>query len=233
MSLSSDLFRLQKIDTQRDQAYSRVREIEAILRRDEALIQAQDFAASAERNLMTAQMNLKKMEEAARLHSIKIEQNQASLYGGHVRNPKELQDLQNESAALKRHLAILEDDQIEAMIAVEAAEKELEIARSKVKDAEAKAVEKQASLLGERDRLQRDITQIESERLSLARSIPAENINAYERLRQQKRGIAVARATDETCSICGAMLTPKEWQLARSPHQLFYCPSCGRILYAG
>jgi predicted nucleic acid-binding Zn-ribbon protein len=233
MSLSSDLFRLQKIDSQRDQASSRIREIEMVLKSDEALLRAQELVSSADQDLNQSQKILKRAEESVRSQNIKIEQNQASLYGGKVRNPKELQDLQNEAAALKRHLIILEDEQLEAMFAVEEAEKALHNAKNKLKDAEASAIEKQSSLIGERDRLLREVSQIETERQSIIRSLPAENIAVYDRIRQQKRGIAVARATDETCSACGAMLTPKEWQLARSPHHLFYCPSCGRILYAG
>jgi predicted nucleic acid-binding Zn-ribbon protein len=233
MSLSSDLFRLQKIDTQRDQSATRIQEIETILRSDEALIRAQELATKADQDLSNAQKKLKHAEEAARNHHIKIEQNQASLYGGHVRNPKELQDLQNESAALKRHLSTLEDEQLELMIAVEDAEKSKDMALRSLKEAEAKAIEKQAILVGERDRLLREVTQVETERQSIIHSIPPENLAMYDRLRQQKRGIAVARATDETCSACGSQLTPKEWQLARSPQKLFLCPTCGRILYAG
>ena len=233
MSLSSDLFRLQNIDTLRDQANARLREIEQILKSDQALIQAQEAASKAENDLAAARNNLHGAENAVQDQMIKIEQNQSSLYGGRVRNPKELQDLQNEAAALKRHLSAIEDQQLEAMIALEEAEKQREQKQQGLQSAEAKAIEKQASLIGERDRILRDLSQAEIERATLLPSISSENVAAYERLRQQKRGIAVAKATDQTCSICGAMLTPKEWQQARSPHQLFFCPSCGRILYAG
>ncbi len=58
-----------------------------------------------------------------RAQKVKIEQTEATLYGGKVRNPKELQDLQNEAAALKRYLAVLEDRQLEQMIALEDVEK--------------------------------------------------------------------------------------------------------------
>ena len=74
---------------------------------------------------------------------------------------------------------------------------------------------------------------LETERQAVVASISSDTLKLYERLRQQKRGLAVTTAKDASCDTCGATLTAAEWQLARSPGQMSYCPSCGRILYAG
>ena len=52
----------------------------------------------------------------------KLQQAEASLYGGTVRNPKELQDLQAEVASLKKHLITLDADEIAWMEKLEAAD---------------------------------------------------------------------------------------------------------------
>ncbi len=126
MSQSLDLYRLQRIDSQREKAASRIRTIEQILSTDLALQQAQNDKAAREATLQSARQKLKQAEDAVQSQTIKIEQNQAALYGGKVKNPKELQDLQNESSALKRYLSVLEDQQLDAMLALENAEQEYE-----------------------------------------------------------------------------------------------------------
>ena len=52
----------------------------------------------------------------SRIEWIKLDQNQSSLYGGKITNPKELQDLQIESDALHRKITDLEDKLIDLMI---------------------------------------------------------------------------------------------------------------------
>ena len=60
----------------------------------------------------------------------RVGQAEASLYGGHVQNPKELQDLQKDVASLKRHLETLEERELEAMEAAENAEKDFAAAEA-------------------------------------------------------------------------------------------------------
>jgi uncharacterized protein len=66
-----------------------------------------------------------------------MQTSEASLYGGKIRNPKELQDLQVEIAALKRRTATLEDEQLEAMLAVEDAETQLTEANKNLNEVKA------------------------------------------------------------------------------------------------
>ncbi len=233
MSQSLDLYRLQSIDAQRDQACARVKEIERIMNEDRRVIEATELVNRSKRDLENTRRRLHQAEENVQSQTIKIEETEAALYSGRVRNPKELQDLQNEVAALKRHLETLENNQLEIMIAVEKAEE----AQAKVEETLNRLLtqvkQEQAGLLGEREHLQRDLERLENEHAILANSIPDQSRQLYERLRQQKRGLAVARVTENACSACGTTLTPAEWQAARAPHQISLCPTCGRILYAG
>jgi uncharacterized protein len=233
MSQSSDLFRLQRIDTRRDQAQARVREIDHILESDAAIRQAKECFDSAEKELTAARHSLRDAEGTVEAQRIKIEQTESSLYGGKVRNPKELQDLQNEAASLKKYLLILEDRQLDAMITLEQAEAEHKRCQSQLESAHSAFSQKQSGLLQERELLQKEIVKLDSERLAASSQIPAANLAEYEKLRQQKRGLAVTAVVDESCDGCGATLAPAEWQAARSPQRLVLCPSCGRILYAG
>ena len=233
MSQSFKLFRLQQIDSQLDRIRARLQEIEAALIEDLALRQAQQRAQMADEALGAEQKLLRRAEENVHDQRIKIEQTEATLYGGKVRNPKELQDLQNETAALKRYLSVLEDRQLEVMMTVEQAEAAHQAALADLEEVRELFARQHQDLAAERDVLLMDLARVEAERQAAASSIPAADISLYEKLRQQRRGIAVAKVTDKACSACGSTLNAALLHAARSPNQITRCDMCGRILYGG
>ena len=122
MSQSFKLFRLQQIDSELDKIYSRLNEIEAKLADDLQIRLAQEKVEDAHQEQNDAALQLRRAEVDVQSQRSKIEQSEATLYSGKVKNPKELQDLQNEAEALKRYLTILEDRQLEAMLVLDDAE---------------------------------------------------------------------------------------------------------------
>jgi uncharacterized protein len=233
MNQSSQLYQVQKIDTALDQANTRLAEINRIIEADKSVQTAQDLVTSATKSVQSARRALTNIEDTVKAVHIKIQTSEASLYGGKIRNPKELQDLQNEIAALKRRHTSLEDDQLEAMLAYEEAEDVLEEANKRLVAVKADFASQQASLLGEQSQLFKTVERLQAERNATAQSILPDNIQIYERLRKQKRGLAVVLVEDGSCSGCGSSVRPAEIQTARSPAQMLPCSSCGRILYAG
>lgn len=233
MSQAFHLLQLQKIDSQLDQIEIRSQEINSLLSDHSQLEEAQRHLQQAEMALREKQLALKRIEQDVQTKRIKLEQSEENLYSGRVKIPKELRDLENEVQALKRALAILEDRQLEAMIELERAETEYRQAEAQAQQAQAEEAERHASLRGELDSLARSRERLLREREVILNQIEPQNQAIYQQLRLRKRGIAVATVVDETCSACGSTLTPAERQAARFPHQLVFCSSCGRILYAG
>ena len=228
MSQSFHLYQIQKIDTQLDQIEARRAEITSILEKDVRMRNAQKHLDEAHVQVHQLQHALREMEEITRAKRIKIEQSEAALYGGSVRSPKELQDLQTEVASLKKHLATLEDQQLEKMMQLEAAE-----AQRAFDELDEQLISEYASLNGEKSQLERQRERLNAERTVISGQISAENLEVYQRLRQQKKGQAVVPIEDESCGVCGATLTPAECQAAKSPLKIIFCSACGRILYAG
>jgi predicted nucleic acid-binding Zn-ribbon protein len=228
-----NLYRLQKIDSRRDLVSSRLAEIDKIMSENEILRQSRERSETAKHAHQEALRNLKMLEDAVQSQQIKIEENNAALYGGRIHNPKELQDLQNDITSLKKHLTTLEDQQLEAMIALESLEAQFNAAQDDLKAVIAQSISTNSTLVGEQTSLRKELDRLETEHQAVVASISPDSLKLYERLRQQKRGLAVTTAKDASCDACGATLTPAEWQVARSPGQMSYCPSCGRILYAG
>jgi hypothetical protein len=231
MNQTLSLYRLQQTDSQISRVQARLQAIQKILEDDEALRQACAQTEVAEKNRLAAERALRQAEDTVRDQHIKIEQTESSLYSGSVHNPKELQDLQNDVAALKRHLATLEDRQLEAMLVCEKAESAHQAAQVALQAVRSQLNEQNQSLGQEQSSLQREATKLEAERQAIANAIPTQFIEGYNQLRQTRGGVAVAAISESACAACGSGLTPAEQQAARSAAQIARCPSCGRILY--
>lgn len=233
MNQASQLYQVQKIDTTLDQANARLAEITRIIESDKSLAMAEDDLTRAKHHLHQARRNLAMIEDNIQSVQIKQQTSEANLYGGRIRNPKELQDLQQEINALKRRLSALEDEQLEAMLVIEEAESSYSLADSTLNKVKAIVASQHALLLGERSQLVKNCERLQAERAATIQSILPENLDLYERLRKQKRGLAVVLIDEGACSGCGSSIRPAEKQLARSPSKMLPCSSCGRLIYAG
>ena len=232
MSQPLQLFRLQQVDTKLDQARARLKDIETALQNDDALKNAQQLAEDAGKALHKAKTELIRAETEVNGQEQKIEKNQKILYSGTIKNPKELEDLQNEAAALKRYLAVLEDRQLEKMITAEEADSKNSSALSNLSKTEEKTAQRNTDLVVEQKQLLESVAKLESDRLLLITAVSEDNQAIYNRLRGSSNGLAVAEVDEKTCSACGATLTASQAQDARSPTSITFCDSCGRILYS-
>ena len=233
MSHSFHLYQLQKIDTQLDQGTARILEIQAKIDGDQRVPEAEAKVAESLANLKAAQTRLAKVEQEVAAKRMKLEQSESTLYGGKVKIPKELQDLQHEVASLKRILAGLEDQQLEAMMQVEEAQMGCDAAQKHLLRVQGETASENAVLVGESGMLAALKARLQVEREAVVNQVDPVYLEEYARLRKNKRGVAVATFMDDTCSACGSLLTAADRQNARSPIQVSHCPSCGRFLYGG
>ncbi|MBI2760275.1 MAG: hypothetical protein HYX51_02475 [Chloroflexi bacterium] len=233
MTLVSELYALQEIDTALD---SNTRELEEIVGRlgvDDEHADLLAEIAGQEAKLTVARARSKDLETAIgdlRGKSAPVEE---KLYGGTVLIPKELQALQEDLDMLTRRRRELEDQDLVVMEQVEAATAALAAARARLdqlvgarRDEVERLTERRAEIESDRDRLQADRVR------RVGRFDPA-TLARYERLRTMKRGRAVARMERGTCTGCRITLPTTVQQRARSGMQLVYCTSCERILFAG
>lgn len=233
MNEAFHLYRLQQIDTQIDQINARLAEFDRLLAGNEAVLTARQQTDEAARALEKTRKALKEAEFGVHEQNLKIEQIENTLYSGKVRNPKELQDLQKEIVSIKKHLATLEDLQLEAMLAVEAAEANDATTRAAYNQALADFAGQSAGWLGQRDQLLRNRERLLAERAPALSPVTPQARAIYDRLRQRKNGLAVTSVSDGSCTVCGATIRPSEVQEARASQELAYCSICGRILYTG
>jgi len=232
MSAALGLYRLQQVDSQIDQIQARLKAIQETLENDLELKTATEQFNASYQKQRDAERLSNQAEAEVQKQRIKIEQTEASLYSGQVHNPKELQDLQKDVASLKKHLETLEERELESMIVVESAEKELHKAQAVLERVRSSRGDQNRDLTRESESLRKDRERFDSERRAVLGNLESKAVGIYDQLRQQRRGIAVAVISDNSCAACGTTLTASQQQSARSTSQLFHCPTCGRILYA-
>jgi predicted nucleic acid-binding Zn-ribbon protein len=233
MSQAQTLYRLQQIDSQLDQIHTRTSEIERILVGNSELEVAKANLSAVQDHLNAELLSLHTAEQTVQDQCLKIEQTEAALYGGKIRLPKELQDLQNEVAALKKYLVVLEDRQLAHMEAVETAQDRIHEAEDKFDQVQASWTEKTAHLHSELSQFQTLLARLEAERNAALNPISPELLTTYETLRMQRNGVAVVKVLGKSCAACGTTLTPAVVQSVQSSANIIRCPSCNRILYSG
>lgn len=232
MSASLGLYRLQQVDRQMDRAHAQLESIRKTLENDAELKSALARLEKAQADNHRALNEMKNAEAEVDAQKIKIEQTDSSLYGGNVKNPKELQDLQKEIVSLKKHLTTLEERQLESMFKAESAETELRDAKIALEVIQARLGNEHNKLIEEQSSLTKQLGSLAEEREAILAPIETILLQTYEDLRRQKRGLAVTEVEDGACASCGTTINAAFQQNARSQKQLAYCPSCGRILFA-
>ena len=212
---------------------SRLTEVEKALLDDHDVRAIEEKRVQIDNELNRIKKLMRDAEYQTQQQRIKIEQTEASLYGGKVRNPKELQDLQHESAALKRHLAVLEERLFNVMLEEEQVAAQYDACQKEQAEVNQRHAERITALQQEKLKLERDMERSEGERQAALSSIETQDLDFYTRLRQKKKGIAVAKVTDKACTACGSILSATLLNAAYSPNQINQCETCGRILYTG
>jgi predicted nucleic acid-binding Zn-ribbon protein len=226
------LYRLQQTDLSIDQAQAKLASVEAELEEHGQVERARAEAAQADAQHRQASQALRAAEDAAATQREKLGVVDGRLYGGAVHNPKELQELQAEAEALRRHLAGLEDRLLELMQVSEDAESAAQSARTRLELAEADSSGRDAGLRKQRETLAVLLDQHAEEREAAEVGISPEDLKLYKSLRKGPGSLAVAELQDDTCNACGVSLSASARQEVRNGPGLIRCRQCGRILYA-
>lgn len=232
MSAALGLLRLQSVDSQLDQVENELSRIRLKLEDDRVESGARQTLESADSEQREAEAACRAAEEQAGTQRAKLRQAESQLYGGSVRNPKELQDLQADVASLRKHLATLDQAELAWMERLDAAEQRCRLARQQLdhiltgqRAEKGLLADRRSEILSRRDNL-------EAERRAAAESVSAGWLEIYGGLRRARGGIAVAEVQDGACAACGTSLSPALHQSARHAADLVLCPTCGRILFA-
>lgn len=232
MSRAASLLQLQGIDLEMDAKQNRLRAIETALGDDPTVKKAQRDLLEAQAKVHTTRVAIQGLEYENQSLGQKIAEVDGRMYGGKVTSPKELQDLQNDVGSLQRRRQALEEKQFEALLTAEAADAQQKDVQNRLERAESAAAEAHGNLREEREQLKIGLARLQVNHDMAAVSIPAADLELYNRLRQSKKGRAVSELDEGACTACGVAPSSSRIQDARQGNDLILCGNCGRILCA-
>jgi uncharacterized protein len=229
MSRASALLRLQQIDDRITQLHFDVASVEASISGDPELdrLRAAETAAHDEHRDLGTQARLSELE-AASLQT-RIREMDRKLYGGTIRNPAELMEMQRELDALRVKLSTAEDDALERMEQVDSA---LATLRSMSKLVAVREASRSSAMEPLRERLATLTAQLESsnaERDALRADAEPGDLSLYARIASHRRP-AVTGLVGESCGGCRMPVSNEERRAVRTGTGLTQCANCDRIL---
>jgi predicted nucleic acid-binding Zn-ribbon protein len=231
MSRFSALWDLQEIDSALDTRRATLADAEARLIEPEEISQTAvraDGLAAAARAATAAE---KDIELEADDLKTKIAAADGKLYGGTIKNPKELKDLQSDIEQLRRQLSSVEDRALEALSASEAAQREAAEAATQLAAMKESWAAEQTELRQRVEVATGEIARYEAARAEQMEYIEPDIIKVYDHVRRVRNGTGVARLDRNLCLGCRISLPTNIVNRARAGNVLVQCPNCERILF--
>lgn len=232
MNPGKQLHDLQEIDLDLESKVERLSQVERQLSHNEALARAKEELENKRQQLAELEKKQKAAEYATDDVVAKAKPFREKLYGGSVKNPKELASLEHQVEQLKSQIKRQEDTTLEIMAQVEAMQEEIAVQAGNVDTLEEEWQKKREELLAEQAGLTSAIDTARKKREETVATIERPHLELYESVWVRKRGYAVARIEQGRCQGCRITLSMSEVTRARVGG-LVQCDSCSRILYLG
>ncbi len=229
MSVAKQLYQLQEIDLELESNELALHQIASQLGESQAVIRAQAELKLGHQRLEELEREQHSAEWEIDDLITKLATAEEKLYGGSIRNPKELTNLQHEIDGMKTRRDQLEDKALEIMDQVELTEASVASLSSQLNQLEAEWLSQQQQLSSRMEQLKTIMSDLEHKRQLLLAKIDPQAVEFYHKLKKQKK-TAVAKVEQGICLGCRISLATTELQQARSGN-LVQCSSCGRILF--
>jgi predicted nucleic acid-binding Zn-ribbon protein len=170
------------------------------------------------------------LEDNALAERIKLTEQR--LMSGTVRNPKELDALQQSLDALRRQREMVAEEGVKAMSQAETLTAKLATEQAALASVENGWNGNQTELREEEHKLKHNGVLLKRKREQLAAGMNETLRDRYENMRKRKAGVAIATVQNGTCAACHVTLPTGVVNSLRGATSLVVCPSCGRYLVA-
>ncbi|MBX6770010.1 MAG: hypothetical protein IRY90_23140 [Actinomadura rubrobrunea] len=229
------LIDLQELDSSLDRLAHRRRtlpELAEIERLQARVRELRDAVVAAETEIGDLDREQRKAEQDVDQVRARAERDRKRLDSGQVSSAKDLSGLQAELASLQRRQSDLEEVVLEIMERREEAEGRLASLRADLQSAEADLADAERR----RDEAWRQIDEetgtTSAARTAVAKDIPADLLNLYEKLRGQFGGVGAAKLYRGACQGCHLAINTVDLNRIRAaaPDEVVRCEECRRIL---
>lgn len=229
MNLAKKLYDLQMLDLEIKKAQSSISEIELRLQSNETINNLKHELDRISEEIALVDRNKKDLEWETDDLQKNIKQINTKLYGGTVKNPKELIGFEQEVKSLKIKLKGKEDELLDLMTREEELLKQKHFSENRFKITNSEWEQEKDAFTESKKNLEEQLAALNTQRKQYGATIEDETLRLYEKI-ISKKGVAVVRVEQGKCQGCRLSLSMSEMQRARGG-LLVQCSSCGMILY--
>ncbi len=233
MSTVADLWALQTTDLALEAVKQRLIEMEKQRGESAELKAARAAAAEAEAELSRLRTTQRELDRQIKDLSDHIRAAEREMMSGRVRNPRELEGMEANVAALQRRRSVLEDESLVVMLEVERWQAEAESRQAQQASSEAAHSARQEAIKREAAQKIAELKILSARLTQQWETIAPQDRDLYKNLRSRKAGRAIALEQGGACQTCGLMLSTGAAQAVHNDSQRVFCSGCGRLLFAG
>ena len=231
MTVVQQLYDLLGVDEDIGRHNQTIASLDAALADTQRLVETRQAVEETRDTLRKQQTERRDLEMTVDASQTKAGEVEAKLYGGIVRNPRELEDLQTELNLLRAQQKRHEETLLQSLEGVEETEGSLVALETTLEEMESSWQQDEARMLDERSNLQKDLAQLQKKRDGMSALVSPVHLSLYDTLRSTRQGLAVVKVERGSCQGCRITLPTRVVQQARTSPEPVKCPSCSRILY--
>lgn len=199
---------------------------------DDSSVRLAEITLRAQRGtLLKNEQDQKKLDADSSTLSTKIREDETRLYNGKVKSPKEMVELQQEIAHQKQRLTELEERSFECLTENETLAANVAKAEAELRNMLTTRSSGLENLRADAEESTSDLKKLKASYNEHRAALPAEIIAHFDRLLLSKNNIAVALVDDDSCGVCGTLLSKQVILSSRSAASPNVCPTCNRMLY--
>ncbi|MDP6662560.1 MAG: hypothetical protein FI709_12720 [SAR202 cluster bacterium] len=199
---------------------------------------ADDSERIAAKNLLAGlETKLGELGPAGRLAEGAVQQTEQRLaaidtrvYSGMITNPRELEAIEDEKAALQQQHSEQEDTLLTIMVDTDETQENKDRAQAKFESINSHREEELVELQASRETLTAELPLLHERREDMVVEYPPIAMATYDTVAKMRGGQAVALVERDTCQGCRIALARSELQAIRSNQNIVQCGSCSRIL---
>jgi predicted nucleic acid-binding Zn-ribbon protein len=223
------LIELQEIDLKLDRVEEEKGDLPAIVDRLKQTLEEKDRLLEEQKGrIKKLKVETKTLEIELSAQQEQLKKYESQLY--QVKTNKEYDAIANETENVKKKNQELEDRIIENTEESENLIKSNEELESEIDNLKRELEENSEELKEKISASSEEENLLKQEREIVKNKLTSQQINSYGRIRDAKRGMALAYCNGGVCSGCYSFIPPQKVVEIRSMKRLFQCESCGRIL---
>ena len=197
--------------------------------------QLQSKLKTGQNALETAKHKVKQIESDRKKLELEVEAkkeliNKYSLQQFQTKKNEEYRALAHEIEMCKEAIVKLDDQQIELMEQIEAAQKEVAAATQVTTEAKRNIDSRLADITAGEANLRKELAELQANRGELADAVDESTRSKYERLFKQK-GQSIVGIQHGVCGGCHMQLSRSTVVSCQADQEIVTCTNCGRILY--